>query len=210
MSTDLYGVRIVDLCPDENKLKIKIFVVYYDIFYKSHYPIPENPSFFLKILLEKDQYNSFGISKAQIEDINWIKANTPKYIKSTRLLTTLNFPLTNYNGLQDFYFETNGKWLDEDKLVQADFELQLTDRKYLDPFKSGMSWGSSCFAKDVVNLKPKKFELNGDNLYDFLFHAWPECKPIEALSDELWARIYVRFFELTAHCSLLFFPSHCY
>ena len=54
MSTDLYGVRVLEVEPDASRMRLRVFVVYYDTQYKYHQPIPDNRSFFVRILCDRD------------------------------------------------------------------------------------------------------------------------------------------------------------
>lgn len=159
MSTDLYGIRVVDTKPEENKVVIKVFVVYYDVAYKNHQPLPKDPSFFFRILWDEGD-TRFGkggtigneVSVDQICDEPWVDNNTFRFIKNVKQLRTTNFPLTDYTGYADFYYERNGSWENEDKLVQATYEIEVTDTKYFDHLSSGMSWGTTAYQTKAVKV----------------------------------------------------------
>ncbi|MGW5696477.1 hypothetical protein ACWEWX_37965 [Streptomyces asiaticus] len=53
MSTDMYGVRVLAVDPDELRARLKVFVVYYDVGSRTHIPLPnEEPNTFLHFLWE--------------------------------------------------------------------------------------------------------------------------------------------------------------
>lgn len=197
MSTDLYGIRVLETKPEENKLVIKVFVVYYDLASKhhKHQPLPKDPSFFLRILWDEGDARfgkggSIGveISVNQICDETWVDRNTFRFIKNIEQLATANFPLKHGVDYSDFYYERNGSWADEDKLVQATYEVEVTDSKYFDHLSTGMSWGTTSYqtkstkvsldhlshlpniTKPVIQLHPfKGKEEKAGTIVDVLF-----------------------------------------
>jgi len=165
MSTDLYGIRVLDTKPEEHKLIIKVFVVYYDVTFKTHQPLPKDPSFFFRILWDKGDARfgkggSIGVevSVDQIGDETWVDNNTFRFIKNVELLVTANFPIKDYSSYTDFYYEKNGSWVDEDKLVQATYEIEVTDSKYFNHLSSEMSWGTTAY--ETQSLKVSHNHLN--------------------------------------------------
>ncbi|GAA1251443.1 hypothetical protein GCM10009579_06560 [Streptomyces javensis] len=53
MSTDMYGVRVLAVDPDELRARLQGFVVYYDVGSRTHIPLPdEEPNTFLHFLWE--------------------------------------------------------------------------------------------------------------------------------------------------------------
>ncbi|WP_043236663.1 hypothetical protein [Streptomyces violaceusniger] len=42
-------------------------------------------------------------------------------------------------------YERDGSWKDEDLLVQAEYEIRVTDRKWLEPLSVDDGWGSAAF-----------------------------------------------------------------
>lgn len=159
MSTDLYGVRVIDTKPDENKVRLKVFVVYYDVAYKSHQPIPADPSFFLRILWDEGDARFGGggsigheISVEQILDESWVNKNTFKFIDTVEILSITNFPVEDYSSFYDFYYERDGVWQDEDKLVQAVYDIHVTDKKYIDHLENGMSWGTTSYETKAIQI----------------------------------------------------------
>ncbi|MFK7908814.1 MAG: hypothetical protein AB8B69_27040 [Chitinophagales bacterium] len=152
----------MDTKPEEHKIKIRVFVVYYDVHFKSHKPIPKDPSFFFRILCDK-AYSLRGqengtiaeeILSGQELDEGWVDKNTFRFIRNVELIATANFPLEDYSSYDDFYYERNGCWVNEEKLVQATYEIQVTDKKYFDHLQAGMSWGTTSYETKAV-IPPK-------------------------------------------------------
>ena len=159
MSTDLYGIRVLKTQPKERKVTVKVFVVYYDTHYKSHQPLPKDHSFFFRILWDKGD-TRFGkggpigdeVSVDQICEEAWVDNNTFRFIKNVEPLDTANFPLTDYTNYADFYYERDGQWEEEEKLIQATYEIEVTDSKYLTHLKEGMSWGTTCYETKAIQV----------------------------------------------------------
>ena len=194
MSTDLYGIRVLDTKRKERKVVVKVFVVYYDVAFKSHQQLPKDDSFFFRILWDKGD-TRFGkggpigdeVSVDQICEEAWVDNNTFRFIKNVEQIARTNFPLKDYKDYADFYYERNGSWEDEDKLVQATYEIEVTDAKYIDHLNTGMSWGTTAYetkalkvshahlnnlpdiSKEVIRLHPFQ---EGVAICDVLFSAW--------------------------------------
>jgi hypothetical protein len=162
MSTDLYGIRVLKTAPQEKKVTVRVFVVYYDVSYKNHQPIPKDHSFFLRILWNKGD-TRFGkggpigneINVDQILDESWVDANTYQFIEKVEQLSQSNFPVDDYSAYQNFYYERNGTWENEEKLVQADYDVYVTEVKYMQHLSDGMSWGTTAYETSAFQLMKK-------------------------------------------------------
>ena len=161
MSTDLYGIRILKVVPEKRNVTLRVFVVYYDTEYESHQPLPLDHSFFLRILWDKGD-TRFGeggpigaeISVDQYCDEDWVNKNTYRYVEDVIQLSTSNYPVEDYSIYEDFYYEDNGDWVDEENLVQSDYDLYVTDAKFLQHLSIGMSWGTTAYeTKSFLLLK---------------------------------------------------------
>lgn len=159
MSTDLYGIRVLETDPAERRVRLNVFVVYYDTAYERHEPIPEDHSFFLRVLWDRGDTRFGGggpigdvIDVDQILDEHWVDTHTWRFIDSVELLQTRNFPLDSYTGMSDFYYERDGRWQDEDKLVQAEFDVYVSDERYIEHLYEGMSWGSTAYQTRALRI----------------------------------------------------------
>ncbi|MCP4220285.1 MAG: WD40 repeat domain-containing protein [bacterium] len=167
MSTDLYGIRVQLLEPGKKKVSLKVFVVYYDTENKSHQPLPKDHSFFLRILWDKGdvRFANGGpigkeISVEQYLDEKWVDENTHRYIERVEQVSQTN--VEDYGTYRDFYYEHAGRWEDEDKLVQADYEVYVTDARYLEHLEDGMSWGTTAYETNAVTLSRDYAEILPD------------------------------------------------
>ncbi|AWH85387.1 hypothetical protein HYN59_09795 [Flavobacterium album] len=146
MSTDLYGIRILKKEPEQKKITMKVIVVYYDVAYKSHEPLPMDKSLFLRVLCDNGGDAFIGKEIAQYEwlDEDWVAANAYKYIDHVKQLSTKNYPIKNWDGYHDFYYG-EGPWTDEEKLVQADYEVYVSDARLFEHLEEGESWGTTSY-----------------------------------------------------------------
>ncbi len=156
MSTDLYGVRVLEVAPDECRLRLRVFVVYYDTHYESHQPIPDDRSFFVRVLCDKDALGD-DIAYDDRFDEAYIDRNAFRFVARLEELERRNFPVESYEGYADFYYERGGGWQDEEKLVQADFDVFVTKPEYLAPFAEGMSWGTTSYPTEADALTEDEY-----------------------------------------------------
>ncbi|MEL6344466.1 MAG: hypothetical protein AAFV53_15210 [Myxococcota bacterium] len=151
MSTDLYGVRVLEVDEVNARLRLRIFVVYYDTNYKYHQPVPDDRSFFVRVLCDKDALGE-DISHDEQYDEGYIDRNAFRYIDRFVELARRNHPLASYDGYFDFYYERGGAWKDEEKLVQADYDVFVTKPEYVRAFTVGDSWGSTSYQTAADDL----------------------------------------------------------
>ncbi len=152
MSTDLYGVRVLGIHPEERRVRLRVFVVYYDVRGEYHQSIPQDLSFFVRILWDKGDIR-FGrggpigeeIDVQQLCDESFIDSNAHRFVERVEILETRNDPIDDYEGYHDFYYERGGCWQDEERLAQADYDLFVTDARYLEHLVLGMSWGTTSY-----------------------------------------------------------------
>lgn len=169
MSTDLYGVRVLAVAPDEARVRLRVFVVYYDTAYESHQPLPEDPSFFLRVLWDEGDTRFGGggpigdeISVGQICDEAWVDQQTHRFVERLEQLDSRNHPVSDFSKYADFYYERGGGWQDEDLLVQADYDVWVTDQRWLEHLDEGMSWGTTSYETKAYMPAPDDGEALPD------------------------------------------------
>ncbi|WBB59075.1 WD40 repeat domain-containing protein [Streptomyces sp. WMMC500] len=157
MSTDLYGVRILSIAPDALSARLRVFVVYYDTHDRSHAPLPHDPSFFFRVLWEAtrerpgDSFHPLRmLDTDQVLEPDWVAANSHRYVRRIKQVATRNHPVLpkKWADLHDFYYERKGAWQDEDLLVQADYDVEVTDRRWLESLRPGDGWGTTSYPTD--------------------------------------------------------------
>lgn len=166
MSTDLYGVRVLALPGGEQRVRLRVFTVYYDIFSGDDgqveriepLPPPDDASFFLRILWDEGDTRFGGggpigdaITVDQICDESWVDANTARFIARVHQLAVRNSPprQQDWPRIRPFHYERGGRWDDEDLLVQADYDLLVSDRQWIGHLTEGQSWGTTSYTTEA-------------------------------------------------------------
>ncbi|WP_203858596.1 WD40 repeat domain-containing protein [Plantactinospora mayteni] len=156
MSTDLYGVRVLSVDPEELRIRFKVFVVYYDTAYRSHESAPDDVGFFFHLLWQQaieQPEDSRAASLARLVDMDhaldfeWVDANARRFVSRVERVAAANHPPTEeqWERLHDFYYEDDGGWKDEDLLVQFEYDVWVTDQRWLEPLRAGDAWGTTGF-----------------------------------------------------------------
>ncbi|MFD8867820.1 WD40 repeat domain-containing protein [Streptomyces sp. NPDC059590] len=155
MSTDLYGIRVLDVAPEASRVRFRVFVVYYDTESRTHAPLPDDPSFFFTLLWEAA--NRLPVSSLHplrrigVDEVlapEWVAAHTHRYVRRIERTATRNHPAAeaDWQRLQDFYHERDGRWAHEDLLVQADYDVEVTDARWLGALSAGHGWATASYA----------------------------------------------------------------
>jgi hypothetical protein len=156
MSTDLYGVRVLEIAPEEHRLRLRVFVVYYDTHHEYHQPIPSDRSFFVRVLCDRDALGD-DIADDEQFDEDYIDRNAFRFVDRFEELERRNSPVESYDDYADFYYERDVGWQDEENLVQADYDLYVTKPQYLEPFSVGDSWGTTSYETNADELTREEY-----------------------------------------------------
>lgn len=153
MSTDLYGIRILASEPQKKQIKCKVIAVYYSEHVRGMDILPDDNSFFLRMFYERSTENSplkQAITVDEYLSEEWVNANTFRFIKSYQV-SKLKNARKNMGEYDNFYhLNDKGKWHNESKLVQAEFLIEVTDKKWLEGLEVGDYWGTTCY--ETVSL----------------------------------------------------------
>ncbi|MEU6034064.1 tetratricopeptide repeat protein [Actinomadura sp. NPDC047616] len=154
MSTDLYGARVLAVAPDRLSVRMRIFVVYYESAFREALDLPDDPVFFLRLLWDyADQWTSRGnppdgtlaeFDYKVLMDDAWTEENTGSYVRSVQRVAERNAEpdADDWEHIHDFYYERHGGWVDEHRLVQADYVVRVTDPRWLTGVEPGYSWAT--------------------------------------------------------------------
>lgn len=172
MSTDLFGVRVLDLNPVEKKITFRIFVVYYDIGEgddPSHFPLPTDATFFFRILRESaDNHGepphwplAGEVSMDEWMNEGFVNINAMRFVERNEIIERRNDPVADYSKLVDFYYERDGCWDQEEDLVQADYHVWVTSEKWMEHLTVGQSWGTGAYEGGSKEQFTTRVETNG-------------------------------------------------
>ncbi len=144
MSTDLYRIRVLALDPAQRKVNFRVFLVYYD-----WSGVPTDPSFFTRILWDEGDTRFGGggpigdeISVENVCSEEWIDANTHRFIERVTKLSRRNDPLPPGQSPPTFIYEG---FKDEDALTQGDYEVIVTDARWISHLKVDQTWQTTSY-----------------------------------------------------------------
>jgi hypothetical protein len=154
MSTDLYRLRVLALDPARRSVTLRVFLVYYD-----WSGVPTDPSFFLRVLWDEAD-TRFGrggplgdeISVEQLCSEQWIDANTQRFIERVTRQTLHNHPLPPGWTPPTFIYSN---YKEEDKLTQGDYEVIVTDAKWISHLKVGQTWQTTGYETEA-DMPPER------------------------------------------------------
>ncbi|QFG19866.1 hypothetical protein [Actinomadura sp. WMMB 499] len=162
MSTDLYGARVLDVAPGAARARFRIFVVYYDVACRDHAPLPDGDvGFFFRLLWEAAHDRPItewhALQAVPLDDFlepEWVNANAHRYVTRVERVAVRNHPVGDdaWDGLHDFHYEHDGGWAGEELLVQADYDVHVTDPRWLDSLEAGYSWGTTSYVTEADHV----------------------------------------------------------
>ena len=141
MSTDLYGVRVLERAG--RVLLLDVFCVYGDI---TFLPDPNNPHFFVQLLWDKSPGPAAAAAawSERLTDTPWLFENAGRFIERVELLELANSP----GELEAmFYYHREGGWEDEERLPRGRYRVEAADVRWVDHLSAGQSWGTTCYQR---------------------------------------------------------------
>ncbi|MES4901738.1 MULTISPECIES: hypothetical protein [unclassified Streptomyces] len=158
-----YGVRVLTLAPDRRRVGFRVFVVDYNAKRRWHAELPQDPGYFLSLLWESadDRGGPLGdlFTWRELEDDGWVAVNARWFVESVERVAVRNHPLSDEGWEHiDALWEAgihqrDGGWPDEDLLVQADYEVQVTDPRWLEHLRPGLSWETGYYPDPTRRLR---------------------------------------------------------
>ncbi|MEM9069071.1 MAG: hypothetical protein AAGE52_11225 [Myxococcota bacterium] len=163
MSTDLHGVRVLDI--DAKVITFEVFLTYVS-FYRGDVPclqreLPEEDAvdFFLMLLLDRVP----GAPKPKLKDIireehqqseDWLCENGDQYIEAIEVVSrreddvtpeSLGFPPSASEYYVKFYRLRDGGWQDEARLPRAVYRVTVGDPTWTAHLRPGATWGTTAY-----------------------------------------------------------------
>ncbi|MGH3391470.1 MAG: WD40 repeat domain-containing protein, partial [Actinomadura sp.] len=166
MSTDLYGARVLGVAPDRMSLRIRVFVIYYEVAARHAQELPDDPAFFLRLLWDRAREDSLRevpderpLAELDLDwllDEGWMAAHTGSYVRRVERVAERNAvpEPADWERLHDFYYERAGGWLDEHRLVQADYVVWVTDPRWLAGVEPGHGWATTWYPSPGMRVRP--------------------------------------------------------
>lgn len=145
-----YEVRVLDLAPDLRWARFRIFVVDYDAERRWHAELPGDAGFFLALLWEgADGGGPIGdaVTWRELEDDGWLAVNARWFVEGVERLAVRNHPLSD----EDWAHLDAAD--DEDRLVQADYEVRVTDPRWLERLRPGQRWEGGYYPNPTRRLR---------------------------------------------------------
>jgi hypothetical protein len=144
MSTDLYRIRVLKLEPSARKVTFRVFLVYYD-----WEGVPTDASFFFRILRDEAD-NRLGeggplldeVSEEQYLDEQWVDANTQRFVERVTRLSAKNLKFAEDKKPPTFVYDS---FEDEDSLTQGDYEVIVTDARWLQHLHKDQTWQTASY-----------------------------------------------------------------
>src|SRR5690606_33078451 len=81
-------------------------------------------------------------------DEGWVEGNAHRFVEGVERVAVRNHPVgdADFDRLAMFYYERDGRWQDEDRLAQADYDVRVTDARWLESLRIGQGWGTTSYA----------------------------------------------------------------
>ncbi|GAA2447822.1 hypothetical protein GCM10010191_76440 [Actinomadura vinacea] len=160
MLTDDYGVRVLDLERDERRARVRVFVIRYDRKRRSHAPLPQDGAFFMRMLWEMaadgDPIRN-EVSAEQVRDDAWVRGNAHRFVERF-VEDASRKPSMDDGGYDlldgDFHYERDGGWPHEFRFVQGDYDVRVTDARWLEHVRNGQALGSASREAGTAQLRP--------------------------------------------------------
>ncbi|MEV6158506.1 hypothetical protein AB0L53_50095 [Nonomuraea sp. NPDC052129] len=152
-----HGVRVLEL--DECRVRLRVFLADYDPSQPHSDLLPQGRSFFFGVLWQAADGEA-GRRRGPLNghvaledtlDPDWVEANAGRFIESVERVSARNLPPgdelagfyeTHYTELDGRLHRWHERWEHEDLLVQADYDVVVTDARWLEPLREGQGMGT--------------------------------------------------------------------
>ncbi|WP_405793574.1 WD40 repeat domain-containing protein [Streptomyces sp. NBC_01506] len=152
---------MIDLQPDRRHVRFRIFVVDYHVDRRSHAELPADPGFFLQLLWESAEDHNGPLRRVgtwrELSDDGWLAVNTRWFVEDAERVAVHNDPPSDEDwahlgALQERMHERDDGWPDEDRLVRGDYEVRVTDPRWLEHLSPGLSWETGYYPHPTHRL----------------------------------------------------------
>jgi tetratricopeptide (TPR) repeat protein len=159
---NFFGVRVLDLDRERCRVRFRVFATNYeDVDGGDEELLPDDPSFFFRVLFEAADdiiAHRYGpltdvVTFGEYFDHRWVDHNTHRFVASVERVAARNLPAGDeaLERLETYSGECDGRsWPDEDQLAQGDYDVHVTDPRWMEPLRAGDCWDTGNYATDAV------------------------------------------------------------
>jgi tetratricopeptide (TPR) repeat protein len=166
MSISLYSARVLQLDTAERRVRFRVFLARYDRSWGREGLVPDDAGFFLRVLWDAADgvaNRRHGplhdlVSIEECIDPEWADAHSHRFVRAVERLAIRNTPVDDahadrlsvfytdhFDSLDAHYHEWDNRWTHEDGLVQADYDVWVTDPRWLAPLRHGQGFVTSAY-----------------------------------------------------------------
>ncbi|GAA3870199.1 tetratricopeptide repeat protein [Streptomyces sedi] len=157
---NLFGVRVLSIDRERCRVRLRVLVTRYEDLLDEDGDalLPDDPSFFFRVLVEAaDDTIGFRygpltdlVTHGEYFDADWIDRHTHRFVTAVERVAAHNLEV-DPEEFEEYSGECeDGAWPDEELLVQGDFDIRVTDPRWLEPLRVGDCWDTGNFASDAV------------------------------------------------------------
>ncbi|MGW4801020.1 hypothetical protein ACWEPC_52230, partial [Nonomuraea sp. NPDC004297] len=166
MDLNLSSVRVLELDVAERRVRLRVLLTHYQRSWGVEGLLPDDTGFFFGVLRQAAD----GVAKRSSGPLNevvdvddyldasWVAANAHRFVagverpaarnlpvsdEDTRRLA--DFPVDHHDSLDGHLHRWDDPWAREDRLVQADYDVWVTDPRWLAPLRRGQGWSTDAF-----------------------------------------------------------------
>ncbi|MEV0384977.1 hypothetical protein [Nonomuraea sp. NPDC050643] len=152
-----HGVRVLEL--DGRRVRLRVFLADHDPSRPPQELLPEGRSFFFGVLWQAADGEA-GRRRGPLHDLvplvdtldlDWVETNAGRFVESVERVGARNLSggdelallyETHYTELDWRLHRWHEPWEHEDRLVQADYDVVVTDARWLEPLRAGQGMGT--------------------------------------------------------------------
>ncbi|WP_327129670.1 hypothetical protein [Streptomyces sp. NBC_01727] len=156
----------MELDTAEQRVRFRIFLVRYDRPWGREGLLPDDASFFFRVLWDaadgvaKRRHGPLHglVSIEECIDPVWAGTNSHRFVRAVEQVATRSAPIDDadadrladfyadhFDSLEAHYHEWGSRWEHEGRLVQADYDVWVTDPRWLAPLQHGQGFRTSAY-----------------------------------------------------------------
>ncbi|GIG68055.1 hypothetical protein [Phytomonospora endophytica] len=174
MTRDLYSARVLELDPPARRVRLRVLLVHFERSWGREDLLPRDAGFFFRALWQAAD----GVAKRrrgplqdevgleEYLDTEWVDANAGRFVEHVEMLDSRNVPTgdaeiaalaefhcDHADGLDAHLHEWDDPWEAEHRLVAADYDVRVTDPRWLEPLLTGQGWATNAFPSPAAERR---------------------------------------------------------